>query len=206
MGGSGHESAATQTDRSVELNDLRRFPLMSKDNWHDEKCMTQFYIAAVPIVFMATAVISGAEGAERPGNPLKFFEGRTESVSTVKVITKKPYRSRSLGLGQIRSDGTLYLVQRVEEGARTPFDRRWRIRQTGPGRFSGTMSEATGPVTIAEIRGGFRFRFKMKGNLSVEQWLTPLPDGKSARTKVTIRKLGLTVGSSDGTIRKLSGS
>lgn len=167
--------------------------------------MTQFYIAALPMVFIATAMISGADGAERPGNPLKFFEGRTESISTVKVITKKPYRSRTLGRGQIRPDGTLYLIQRVEEGDRTPFDRRWRIRQTGPGRFSGTMSEATGPVTISEIKGAYRFRFKMKGNLSVEQWLTPLHDGKSARTKVTIRKLGLTVGRSNGTIRRLSG-
>ena len=167
--------------------------------------MTQFYTKAVPMVFMATAMISGADGAERRGDPLKFFEGRTESISTVKVIAKKPYRSRSLGRGQIRPDGTLYLVQRVEEGGRSPFDRRWRIRQIGPGKFSGTMSEATGPVTISEIKGGFRFRFKMKGNLSVEQWLTPLPDGKSARTKVTIRKLGLTVGSSNGMIRRLSG-
>jgi len=65
------------------------------------------------------------------------------------------------------------------------------------------MSEATGPVVAEEIGGRYRFRFKMKGNLSVEQWLTPLPGGKVARSKVSIRKLGMTVGHSDGTIRKL---
>ena len=136
-------------------------------------------------------------------DPLRFFEGRTESVSTVKVIAKKPFLSRSLGRGEIKPDGTLHLVQRVEEDEKPPFDRRWRIRQVGPGRFSGTMTDAKGPVTVEEIGGRYRFRFKMKGNVSVEQWLTPMPDGKSARSKVTIRKLGITVGHSEGTVRKL---
>lgn len=145
----------------------------------------------------------GAARAEPLTDPLRFFEGRTESVSTVKVITKKAFLSRSLGRGEIKPDGTLLLVQRVEDDGQPPFDRRWRIRQVGPGRFTGTMSEAKGPVTVEEIGGRFRFRFKMKGNVSVEQWLTPMPDGRSARSKVTIRKLGITVGHSEGTIHKL---
>lgn len=145
----------------------------------------------------------GPARAEPLTDPLRFFEGRTESVSTVKVITKKAFLSRSLGRGEIKPDGTLLLVQRVEDDGQPPFDRRWRIRQVGPGRFTGTMSEAKGPVTVEEIGGRFRFRFKMKGNVSVEQWLTPMPDGRSARSKVTIRKLGITVGHSEGTIHKL---
>jgi hypothetical protein len=43
----------------------------------------------------------------------------------------------------------------------------------------------------------------MKGNLAIEQWLTPMPGGRVARSKVSIRKFGMRVGSSDGTIRKL---
>ncbi len=145
----------------------------------------------------------GTANAAAIDDPLRFFEGRTESVSMVKVFAKKPFQSRSIGRGEIGSDGTLFLVQRVEEDGKTPFDRRWRIRQAGPGRFSGTMSEAKGPVTIEEVGGRYHFQFKMKGNVSVEQWLAPLPDGKSARSKITFRKFGLTVGHSEGVVRKL---
>ena len=141
--------------------------------------------------------------AERLEDPLTFFEGRTESTATVKVLTKKPYTSRSIGRGEIGKDGSLHLVQRVEEDGKSPYERRWHIRQVAPGRFTGSMSEATGPVTVEEEGGRYRFRFKMKGNVSVEQGLTPLPGGRAARSKVTIRKFGMTVGKSDGMIRKL---
>lgn len=160
-------------------------------------------MVAVSIAVVAAAMSTGAANSAPLTDPLRFFEGRTESVSTVKVIAKKPFLSRSLGRGEIRPDGTLHLVQRVEEDGKPPFDRRWRIRQVAPGRFSGTMSEAKGPVTIEEVGGRYRFRFRMSGSVSVEQWLTPMSDGKSARSKTTIRKLGITVGHSEGTVRKL---
>jgi hypothetical protein len=124
-------------------------------------------------------------------------------ISLVKLVAKRPYRSRTIGQGRIAPDGTLHLVQRVEDQGKRPYDRRWRIRQVGPNRFSGTMSEAKGPVTAQQIGGRYRFRFKMKGSISIEQWLTPVPGGKAARSTVTIRKLGMTVGHSEGMIRKL---
>ena len=159
------------------------------------------FVAAAALVPAPTASF-GAES--RPAqDPLKFFEGRTESVSTIKLVTKKPYRSRTVGTGQIASDGSLHLVQRVMDDGKGPFTRIWHMRSVGPRRFAGTMSEARGPVTVDEVGGRFRFRFKMKGNVSVEQWLTPMPDGRSARSTLTIRKLGMNVGSSAGTIRKL---
>ena len=158
-------------------------------------------VAAAAIVGLALS--ADVASAERLSDPLSFFEGRTESTATVKVMTKKPYHSRSIGRGEISKDGALHLVQRVEDEGKAPYERRWVIRQVGPGRFSGTMNEATGPVTVEEMGGGYRFRFKMKGSVSVEQWLTPLPGGKAARSKVTIRKFGMTVGKSEGMVKKL---
>lgn len=137
---------------------------------------------------------------------MRFFEGRTEAVGTIKLILKKPFKSRSIGRGSIDPDGSLLLVQQVEDDGKPPRERRWRIHQIGRGRFSGTMSEAIGPVRIDEVGGSYRFLFKMKGNVAVEQWLVPLPGGMSARSSVKIRKFGMTVGSSDGTIRKIAGS
>jgi hypothetical protein len=141
--------------------------------------------------------------AVRLADPLRFFEGKTESVSTVRVMMKKPYRARTFGQGRLHENGSLILVQRVEDEGRRPFERRWQIRRVSAGEFTGTMSEAKGPVTIAQVGERYRFRFKMKGGLSVEQWITPLPDGKSARSASTVKKLGVKVAISEGTIRKL---
>ena len=132
-------------------------------------------------------------------DPLRFFEGRTESVGIMKMIMKKPYKVRSIGQGKIAADGTLHLVQQVRDEGQPPKERVWRIRQVAPGKFTGSMSEAKGPVTIEQVGKGYRFRFKMPGNLSVEQWLVPNGDGKSGSSKLTIRKYGMKVASSDGT-------
>jgi len=140
--------------------------------------------------------------AERPHSPLKFFEGRTIGQSIVKITMRKAYSSRTVGDGRIAADGTLYLVQQVEEDGRKGFQRIWRVKQVAPGRFTGTMSEAVGPVTVDEVGNRYRFRFRLKGSVSVEQWLTPLPDGVSAKSEMTVRKYGMIVGRSSGTIKR----
>lgn len=165
--------------------------------------MNRLTFAILPLALAAMAAVPGQASATSIENPLRFWEGRTESLSTVKVVMKKPFRTRAIGRGRIRPDGSLELVQRVEEGSNPPKERRWLIRQVGPGRYMGTMSEARGPVTIEEVGGRFRFRFRMKGNLAAEQWLTPRPGGKTAISKLIIKKLGMTVGRSEGTVRKL---
>ena len=74
--------------------------------------------------------------------PLRFFEGRTEMQAVVKVIMKKPYRSKTLGQGRILGDGSLALLQEVYDEGQAPEQRRWKVKQVAPGRYSGTMTEA----------------------------------------------------------------
>jgi hypothetical protein len=167
----------------------------------DHGSMSVRFAAVIAALVLAAA--PSAAFAE-PDDPLRFFEGRTESIGTVRIVTKKPFRSRAIGKGHIRPDGSLDLIQRVEDQGQLPRERRWRMRPVGPGRYAGTMSEAKGPVTVEEIGDRYRFRFRMEGSVTVEQWLTPMPDGRSARSVVTIRKYGVKVGSSDAVIRKLN--
>ena len=162
--------------------------------------VSRLLLVAVPVALVGASAATGA--ADPSSDPLRFFEGRTESTSTVKLIMKKPFRSRSLGNGEI-DDGVLNLVQRVHDEGKAPFERKWRMRQVGAGRFTGTMSEAVGPVTVDEVDGSYRFRFKIKGNVTIEQWLMPQPGGRTAKSRTHIRKFGMTVGRSEGTIRKL---
>ena len=149
-------------------------------------------------VFMASAIASAAPARVS----LKFFEGNTYSEGTLKIMLGKPKRMRSVGHGRIEPDGSLTLVQQVEEPGKPLRERRWRIREVAPGRFSGTMSEASGQVLIEEVSNRFRLRFKMKGGLDVEQWLTPDARGESARSDLTVRKFGMIVATGKAIVTK----
>jgi Protein of unknown function (DUF3833) len=164
----------------------------------------RFPIAAA-VMLLPAALLPTPAAAKPAHSPMQFFEGRTEGIGTIRIMLGKPYRTRSIGHGRFEPDGTMVFVQRVVDDGRPPRERRWKIRQIAPRRFSGTMNEALGPVAIEEIAGRFRFRFRMKGNLSVEQWLIPLAGGTTARNTLTIRKFGVKVGTSDGMLRKLAG-
>ena len=160
---------------------------------------------AIRLVFAAAAawLMPAPAAAGAASSPMKFFEGRTEGFGTVRIMLGKSYKTRSIGHGRFEPDGTMVFVQRVVDEGKPPHERRWKIRQIGPRHFTGTMTEAIGPVTIEEIAGRYRFRFRMKGNLSVEQWLVPLAGGMAARNTLTIRKFGVKVGTSEGMLRKL---
>jgi len=141
--------------------------------------------------------------AQQQVDPLRFFEGRTVTEGTVKVMFHRPYSTRSIGSGRIERDGSLTLVQRVEDEGKPAHERRWHVRRTAPGEFVASMSEAVGPVAIDRVGERYRFRFRLKGNLRAEQILTPLPDGRSARNSVKVKRMGITVATTEGTIRKI---
>jgi hypothetical protein len=138
-------------------------------------------------------------------DPFKFFEGRTENSAIVKVVLKKPYRTRTVGRGRIEADGSLTMIQTVTNEGKPPQERRWKVRKQGPGRYTASMSDAVGPVTITRVGNRYRFTFTAKGKLAVEQWLTPLPGGTSAKNTVKVRKMGVVVATTEGVIRKVAG-
>jgi hypothetical protein len=154
---------------------------------------------AIPALIFAAPVAS----AEQPIDPLRFFEGRTVVDGMVKVMFHKAYSTHSIGQGVMERDGSLTLVQQVKDEGKPPHERRWRVRPEGSGQFSAMMSEAVGPVRIEQVGDGYRFRYKMKGKLSVEQMLSPMADGRSAKNVGKVRKMGIVVATMTGIIRKV---
>lgn len=154
---------------------------------------------AAPVLLLASPVAYAGEQLD----PLEFFEGRTETQATVKVILRKPYRTQSVGHGRIGGDGALTLVQKVKDEGKPTHERRWTVRRSGAEKFTASMSEAVGPVTIDRVGPQYRFRFKMKGNLQVEQMLTPEAGGRSAKSAIKVRRMGVVVATTNGTIRKV---
>ena len=162
--------------------------------------MRRLTLAVAAPIFLAVAT---AAANPTPVDPLRFFAGRTETRAIVKVIFHQSYRSHSVGQGRIEADGSLTLVQRVEDEGKPAHERRWRVRETGPGHWTAAMSEADSPVAIDQVGDRYRFLFTMPGHLKVEQWIVPLPGGASALTLTKARKFGMTVATTEGTVRKL---
>jgi hypothetical protein len=165
--------------------------------------LMQFLRLAIAVPALVLAAPLASASVQTQVDPLRFFEGRTETQGTVKVMFHRPYRTHSIGEGRMERDGSLTLVQRVQDDGKPPHERRWRVRRTAPNQFVASMSEAVGPVTIDRVGERYRFRFKLNGNLSAEQVLTPLPDGRSARNSVRVKRMGITVATTEGTIRKI---
>ena len=142
-------------------------------------------------------------GAIQAFDPIQFFGGRTEGQGVLKVALRSPTTIRVESRGRVETDGTLSVRQIISEGGKPARTREWRIRELSPGRYGGTLSDASGPVVGEAIGNRLHLRFRMKGGLDAEQWLTLAPSGRSANNVMRVRKFGLTVASLDETIRKL---
>jgi hypothetical protein len=133
--------------------------------------------------------------------PEVFFAGATEGHATLKVILHSRKPVHVIGHGHT-DHGTLILDQTVMQQGKKPEQREWRIREVSPGRYTGTLSDATGPVT-GDVSGNcLHLAYPMKGGLQVEQRLYLQPGGKVALNRMTVSKLGITVASLDETISK----
>ena len=134
-------------------------------------------------------------------DPLAFFAGRTEGVGRLKVALSRSVPVAVQGEGTLQPDGSLLLEQRISEGTKPPRTRQWRIRRTAEGGYTGTLSDALGPVT-GEVEGNrLHLAFRGKG-VRIEQWLTLAPDGQSAQNRLVARKMGVVVAELDETIRR----
>ena len=134
--------------------------------------------------------------------PERFFVGRTEGVGTVRVIMSGSHAVRVESRG--RMDGNaLILDQVVREEGKPVRNRSWRLVRQSPTRFSGTLSDARGPVT-GEVAGNvLRLRYRSAEGPSVEQWITLQPGGRTARNRMVFRRFGITVATVEETIRRI---
>jgi hypothetical protein len=105
-------------------------------------------------------------------------------------------------LGTEQKDGSLILKQVIKETSKPPRTRYWRMRQTGPNRFEGTLTDATGPVRVTVDNGGVRIRYRTKDNLDYDQHLTPAGP-RIVNNRLRVRRFGVTVARVEEVIRKL---
>lgn len=135
--------------------------------------------------------------------PDQFFLGRTEGAGVLKVMMSKPEQLRVRSHGRLDGD-TLVLDQVVERPSEKPDQRQWRFKKLGPGRYSGSLSIAEGPVAMALSGNRLHLKYRLKKEkVNVEQFIYLQPDGRAATNRMTLHRLGLKVGTLEEVIRKL---
>jgi hypothetical protein len=158
------------------------------------------------LVIAIAALAAGTVSAE-PAKPrldmVTFFTGKTHAENVMKVALKTPVKMIVDSVGGKGDRGDFVLIDTIREGDKPPRQRKWIMRPTGPNRFGGTLSDATGPVDIMVAGNSAIIRYTMKGGLKIEQVLELQPDGKTLSNHVDARKFGMKFGRVDGTIRKL---
>jgi uncharacterized protein DUF3833 len=104
--------------------------------------------------------------------------------------------------GFTEKDGSLLLKQTIHEPEKPARIRYWRMRQTGPHSFAGTLTDAAGPVRVDVDGDQVRIRYKGKDHLDFDQLLTPAGP-KVVNNHMRVKRFGITVAHFDEVITKL---
>ncbi len=135
-------------------------------------------------------------------DPIRFFIGHTHGEGRLDKLFGTPVTVIVESVGR-RDGDTLILEQSIQEGAKPQRKRRWTMRPIAPGLYSGTLTEAVGPVSVAATGARAHIRYTMKGGLKVDQQLALQSDGKTVLNRLEVRKFGVKVATLSETIRKL---
>jgi len=152
------------------------------------------------------ALLLALQAAPAPGAfaPEQFFVGRTEGQGIVHVLLSGRHAVRDRSRGHIDRGGALVIDQIVEEEGKPARRRVWRLVRAGADRFTGTISDARGPVTGRVLGNVLHLSYRSnEGGIWVEQWITLLPGGRIARNRMAFSRFGLSVATLESTIRRV---
>ncbi|MDE8650256.1 DUF3833 family protein [Novosphingobium album (ex Liu et al. 2023)] len=135
-------------------------------------------------------------------DPVAFFTGATVGKGSLKKMMSSPQDSHVSSFGAMRRDGVLVLDQTVRIEGEAVKTRHWQLRPAGPGRFTGTISDAKGAVTAQVSGDRLTIRYTMTDGMTVDQVLTIAPGGQSARNAMKFRKFGIVAATLNETIRR----
>lgn len=127
-----------------------------------------------------------------PFDPIAFFEGRTEGLGTLVIRGRRPEGIRVQSVGTPSHDGFL-LRQRIQRGDAPPFTRTWTLVPDGHGRWTGSLTEAVGPVRAVATGDRLRITYRTGRVTTVEQVLRLEPGRESALNLLTVRMLGIPI-------------
>jgi hypothetical protein len=153
-------------------------------------------------LLLALLLLASAVPAQAAFNPVEFFRGRTHGEGMLKIIFQSAKKMTVDSEGKAEADGSLLLKQVIHEPGKPPRTRFWHMRQAGPNRFEGTLTDAASPVRVDVKGDSLRIRYKGKDHLDFDQMLTPAGP-KEVKNSMRVKRFGITVAHYDEVIRKL---
>jgi len=147
------------------------------------------------VTCVAVALLScPAFARERALTPAAGFGGGTHGEGRLHLLFRKaqPYRVDSSGT--LAPDGRFLLDQDVVFQGKPSRHRSWVIHETRPLRYSGSLSDAAGPVAGRAEGNRLVLEYRLKGPLHMHQTLTRSADGRSLDNVGRITLLGIPVG------------
>ena len=151
---------------------------------------------------LAFLLVALAQPAHAAFNPVDFFRGKTRGDGVLKIIFQSAKRMTVDSEGRTEKDGSLLLEQTIHEPGKPPRTRYWRLRETGPNRYEGSLTDAASAVRVDVDKDSVRIRYKGKDHLDFDQLLTP--DGpRQVHNSMRVKRFGFTVAHFEETIRKL---
>jgi hypothetical protein len=157
--------------------------------------------------FIAAAAIALAGASAAAPAPkldmLAFFAGKTHAENVLKIVLKRPARLVVDSFGGKGDRGDFVLIDTIREDGQPVRTRKWIMRPAGPNHFTGSLTDAVGPVDVTVAGNRATIRYVMKGGLKVDQQLQLKNDGRTLANKVVVKKFGMRFARVEGTIRKL---
>jgi hypothetical protein len=171
---------------------------------------TRRHVRRLPLALMLVLASGWAPSAvARSGtpagprfDPIAFFTGETEGVGRLKVMFSRAKTMHVIGHGVLQADGMLVLDQTVTAQGDLPKVRQWRIRQTAPDHYAGSLTDASGPVRLDVTGDRLRIRYHAKGGLAFSQVLMLQAGGQVAHNVMRVRKFGMVVATIRETIQR----
>ena len=152
---------------------------------------------------LAAALLLAASSAPQQLDMTAFFSGKTHADNVIKIALHPPHKLIVDSIGGRNKEGEFVLIDTVQEEGKPERKRVWAMHPVGPGHFTGSLSDAVGPVDVVVAENKATIRYVMKdGNMKIEQQLALQPNGTLSNT-VVARKFGLKFATVAGTIRKL---
>ena len=155
--------------------------------------------ACVSLPFAAPAPAQAP--AARGFDAVAFFSGRTTGEGQLKKMFSAAQATRVTGVGRVEG-AVLVLDQTVMIAGEKPRERQWRLRADGPGRWTGTLSDARGPVNASAAGPVLTIAYTSNDGMGIVQTVTLAADGRSARNLMKVKKFGMAVATLDETIRR----
>ena len=146
--------------------------------------------------------LGSATPAAAAFNPVEFFRGTSHGTGVLKVIFQSPETIRVDSFGTSEKDGSLLLKQIIHEPGKPPRTRFWRMRESGPHSFVGTLTDAAGPVRVDVSGDQVRIRYTAQNHLDFDQVLTPAGQ-REVHNAMRVKRFGFVVAHFNEVIRKV---